>query len=361
MSTTPVIKNHTEKDRGFVWADRLRILATLLVITIHVAAPTAHQNTEYWTWYWWSANLIDSFARPAVPLFVMLSGYLLLSKDYSIPVFLRRRYAKILLPWFFWSVVFLLYNHHSKNDPVNFGTALEYLVSNKVHYHLWYLYLTLGLYLTYPILRPWVRSAKEQEFWYFFVLCAIGTWLYKFLFIFYKIQIGIHFELFTNQTGTFILGYYLGTKLDGTQPERIQPFRISRDKLWWISVACIVVGSLWTMFGTWYFSQAQGKFEAYFYDYLTPNVGIASAGFFTFAYLTFQRGKLLDIEKAFVGASFGIYFTHVLVLDWWSRAGFWAYKFHPSYCIPVVVVLTAIGAFLFTSLIRSLPGGKKIA
>ncbi|MEI6407841.1 MAG: acyltransferase family protein [Bacteroidota bacterium] len=345
------------------WADRLRNWATILVITIHVSGPVAHNNTEYNTWYWWSANLWDSFARPSVPLFIMLSGFLLLGKDYPLGNFLKRRFSRVAIPWLFWSVVYSIYNHLSTNDPATFKDAFLHLIQNQVHYHLWFIYLILGLYLTYPILNPWVRSAREEDFWYFFTLAALGTWVYKALSQGFDIHIGLYFELFTNQVGTFVLGYYLGTKFTatGAPGERISPWPVSHKQLLWISVALIVLGTAATAYGTFWASTTRGNvFNSFFYDYLTPNVGLNAAGWFIFAQLMFQRPALFDFEKEFAAASFGIYFIHVLVLDWWSKSGYWAYKFHPAKCIPIIICLVSLMSFLWIILIRALPGGKKI-
>lgn len=362
MLTTNLVTTAPPPPNNLIWADRLRNLATVLVVAIHVAGPIAHQNTEYNTWYWWSANLWDSFSRPSVPLFIMLSGFLLLSKDYPLGDFLKRRFSRIVLPWIFWSIVFSFYNHISKNQPSTFAEAVQNLAENNVHYHLWFLYLILGLYLVYPILRPWVRNAREQDFWYFFALCMIGAWGYKILDQFFNIHLGFYFELCSNQVGTFVLGYYLGTKFLATdEMGHIKPWRFSRKQLWLLSIAMILLGSLATAGGTWWASSTfGGKFHPYFYDYLTPNVGIAAAGWFIFAQLAFQGKALLDFEKEFAAASFGIYFVHVLMLDWWSRSGYWVYKFHPAKCIPIILALVCLTSFLFVVLIRTLPGGKKI-
>ena len=39
------------------WADRLRNLATVMVITIHVAAPIAAGRTDYDSSWWWWGNI----------------------------------------------------------------------------------------------------------------------------------------------------------------------------------------------------------------------------------------------------------------------------------------------------------------
>ncbi|MBU6340073.1 MAG: acyltransferase family protein [Bacteroidetes bacterium] len=347
---------------NLVWADRLRNLATVLVISIHVSGPIAHNTTDYDTWYWWSANLWDSFSRPSVPLFIMLSGFLLLGKDYPLMDFLQRRFSRILIPWLVWSVAYGIYNSIANHTPASMGEWFRFLMENKVHYHLWFLYLILGLYLVYPILRPWVRSAREQDFLYFFILCIIGAWGYKILDQFFNIKLGFYFELVSNEAGNFVLGYYLGQKFLATDPNgAIKPWAVSRRILWYISAGLIVVGGLATAVGTWWASLAYGHhFHAYFYDYLTPNVGIGAIGWFIFAQLSFGSERLFAFEQKFAEASFGIYFVHVFVLDWWSHSGYWAYKFHPAKCIPILIVMVCLMSFLVISFVRTLPGGKKI-
>jgi surface polysaccharide O-acyltransferase-like enzyme len=336
-----------------------------MVIGIHASGSVAQGDTTYDTWYWWSANLYDSLCRPAVPLFIMLSGFLLLGKDYPLGDFLKRRFSRVLVPALFWMIVFSIYNYFAHNDPATVQIALKYIVERNVHYHLWFIYLIIGLYLLYPIIRPWVRTAREQDYWYFFAVCAFGTWGLKILATFFDLHVGLYFELFTNHAGTFVLGYYLGQKMPSDVPPGanplITPWRLTRKQLIWIAASLIVVCTGVTAVGSWWFSITNGnKFFLYFYDYLTPNVGIATIGWFILAQLTFQRSNLLEVEKEFATASFGIYFVHVLVLDWWSRAGYWSYKYHPAVCIPAIVCLVTMVSFLAIVLIRGLPGGKKV-
>jgi surface polysaccharide O-acyltransferase-like enzyme len=352
---------------SLAWADRLRNLATLMVIGIHVSGSVAQGDTSYNTWYWWSANLWDSLCRPAVPLFIMLSGSLLLGKDYPLGDFLKRRFTRVLIPALFWMIVFSFYNYQAHNDPATLYAAFKNIVERNVHYHLWFIYLIIGLYLLYPILRPWIRSAREPDYWYFFAVCVLGTWVYKILAQFFDLHIGLYFELFTNQAGTFVLGYYMAQKLPSDHPDapgpgaNIAPWRLNTRQLVWLAIGLIVVSTAATAIGSWWGSLAYGNtFFTYFYDYLTPNVGIGTIGWFLLAQLTLQKATLLDIEKEFAAASFGIYFVHVLALDWWSRVGYWSYKYHPAVCIPVIICLVTMASFLAIILIRGLPGGKKI-
>lgn len=364
VESFPNVSTTTAPAGGLAWADRLRNLATVMVIGIHVSAPVAQGYSAYDSWFWWASNWWDSICRPAVPLFVMLSGFLLLSKDYPLGDFLKRRFSRVIVPSLVWMVLYNLYNYLAQGQPATFGEAALRIVENRVHYHLWFIYLIIGLYLVYPIMRPWVRQAREQDFWYLFALCAMASWGYKILYVFWSVNIGIYWEFFCNNLGYFVLGYYLGNK--ATQDETAQvgglpAWPLLRRQLLWVAGGLIVLGTLVTAFGTYWASKKYGnEFHPYFYDYLTPNVGLCAAGWFLFAKYAWNRRPLLEVEREFSAASFGIYFIHVLILDFWSKVGYWQTRFHPAKTIPILTAMVTLFSFMVIMFIRAFPGGKKV-
>ena len=78
--------------------DTLRTIATLLVILLHVSAEyvtyaTKHQilDTSFWI-----GNIIDSFSRIGVPLFVLISGMFLLGRNESFKQSYQKRASRML-------------------------------------------------------------------------------------------------------------------------------------------------------------------------------------------------------------------------------------------------------------------------
>lgn len=340
------------------WPDRLRNLSTLMVILIHVAAPIAHaEGSDFHGSVWWTGNFWNSLTRPGVPLFVMLSGYLLLGKDYELGGFLKKRFSRVVIPAIFWMLIYSLYGYLAKGSPATVGETLKGLVTGPVHYHLWFIYLIIGLYLVYPILRPWVRSASEREFLYFFAMCALGTWGYKFLAVFAQMPLGIYFELFTNNCGYFVLGYYLGSHAN-TGNWKIRWLHSTRT----LAFALIVLGTASTMLASYWLNAriADDPTQVLFYDYLTPNVAVSAIGWFLLAKHGFDHPSLLEIERDFAAASFGIYFAHVLVMDWWGQSGYWHSMAHPVFVSPMLAAMIAGLSFVAISLIRVLPGGQRV-
>ena len=91
-------KNNSQRDYNM---DLLRILASLMVIVIHVSAynflDTPTKSIE-----WLSYDMYDSIVRSAVPIFLMISG----------AFFLKNYILKIFLNWFWYLLFGLLYMLH---------------------------------------------------------------------------------------------------------------------------------------------------------------------------------------------------------------------------------------------------------
>ncbi len=381
--SNPPDGGHVKSSSLSPWPDRLRNLATVMVIGIHVAAPIAHgEGSDFNGSWWWAGNFWNSLTRPAVPLFVMLSGYLLLGKDYPLPDFLKRRFSRVVIPAIFWMLIYCLYGYLANGSPASIGAALKSLVTGPVHYHLWFIYLIIGLYLVYPILRPWARTASNQDFLYFFVMWSIGTWIYKALAVFGQMPMGIYFELFTNNCGYFVMGYFLGNRVTmkyelgsmnderGTMKYELGSMNqeqravhsssfIVHSCIPWLLIA---VGTAATMLSSYIINTFfwNGHTNVYFYDYLTPNVAISAIGWFLLAKTAFNSRPLLDIERDFSAASFGIYFAHVLVMDYCGKLGYWHSMAHPIFVAPMLTTMIASLTFLAIGLIRVLPGGQRV-
>src|SRR6185369_6512634 len=68
----------------------------------------------------------------SVPIFVMLSGALLLGKTESYLSFFKKRSAKVLIPWIIWTIIYMLFFYFLKDEYVvshYFNTASSQLSS----------------------------------------------------------------------------------------------------------------------------------------------------------------------------------------------------------------------------------------
>ncbi|MHB8717912.1 MAG: acyltransferase [Candidatus Dormibacteria bacterium] len=132
--------------RRLISADALRALATVWVIVIH-------------TVHWVNGDLyigLDLIARWSVPAFVVLTGVLLSYRYGAGPIdtvaFLRRRFARTLIPFAVWAPVYVVWGWNVSHDPSpQGGWASVWVFLYWGAGHLWFLLLIPQLYLLYLV------------------------------------------------------------------------------------------------------------------------------------------------------------------------------------------------------------------
>ena len=128
------------------WLDNLRVNATIGVILIHASATILFRFTKVPADYWWFANLYNGGYRYVVPIFVMLSGALLLPREEAIGSFLKKSFMRIVLPFLFYNLIFTFFNWQVRLRGKAFGysdgiTWLGEQFFNGASYHFWYIYM----------------------------------------------------------------------------------------------------------------------------------------------------------------------------------------------------------------------------
>lgn len=340
------------KNENLEWIDSLRTLATIGVIFLHVAAPILYQYGNIPNSYWWIGNIYDGSVRFCVPLFLMISGTLILSKTYgSIQEYLKKRLMRILFPFLFWSLIYitkdLIINiHHGKYLGLNDIFMFIFIqLKTGASYHLWYIYLLIGLYLFFPIIIKWIHKSTQSEIIYF-----LGIWVITILTplpFMKKIIPNIEISYFSGYIGLPVLGLFL------------HKTTINLKNKTTIYSLMIFTGILVTILGTFFYTQQDGKFYELFYYHLSFNAIFTSAGIFLLFRSTIKSNCniILFISKY----SYGIYLIHVLILSILEIFGF-SYNFiNPFIGVPVTSVLCLIISSLIIWSINKLPWGKYIS
>jgi surface polysaccharide O-acyltransferase-like enzyme len=171
------------------WVDLLRVTACFLVVLSHACDPFVGQFDNNYTEFLTGAA-IGSLVRPCVPLFVMMSGVLLLPINMDMGTFYKKRTKRLLLPFVFWSlmlpVLYFLYVNYSGIEIISpnivaesytIGATINKLYTFVFNFNydttpLWYVYMLIGLYLFMPIIGAWLKQATKREMHYF-----LGIWI----------------------------------------------------------------------------------------------------------------------------------------------------------------------------------------
>lgn len=290
------------KDR-LVYADILRFVAIFAVVVLHISARALVKAHPY-SPVWWSGNLLDSLSRWSVPVFVMISGALLLgtSKTESVSAFLKRRFSKILIPFFFWSGIYLLFRWRILHEKLDAVTILQNLTKEPAFYHLWFMYVILGLYLITPLLRLLLKAAGEADLKYFLWLWAIFTCALPLVSNLTGFGLGIPMDFVAGYIGYFVLGHCLHQR---------QP--MSKGLL----TGLFGLGAALTIGGTWLLTlKKHGWLDQVLFSYFSPNVVLMAIAVFGL----FQAQRYSDKFTTspwlgrLSGCSFGIYLCHPLLL-----------------------------------------------
>lgn len=331
------------------YLDRLRLLAMVGVVAVHVGALYATDlaaGGQALGFAWHLANLLDAAGRVAVPIFLMITGALLLGSDSSLSPQLvwRRRIVRVALPLLVWSAVYIVLGALTVPDyqPLE---AVKRLIGKPAEIHLWYLYALIAVYLLLPLLRLLVKHASRRA-----LLYVLGLWIV--FSCLWRAAAGLlpalalpdyaNLDILGGYAGYVLLGWVLATIRKGPPPA--------------FCLALFLAGVAVTACGTWVMTGRAGELNGVFYQYFMPNVAAAATGLF----LLLRRGSRAAGEApAWVsraaGLSFGVYLSHLLFLRL-------LYPLFTRLPMPAAVqqllLLPAVlaAALLFTALVSAVPG-----
>ena len=169
------------KSERIVFLDWLRFIACFMVILVHsiepfyLGGPDGTYIESFGDAMW--TTLINSALRPAVPLFVMASSYLLFPVQTDTVTFFKRRFVRVLIPFLFWTILYATIPMAGSAEGFRIADNLKTLVFNFMMHagHLWFVYMLIGVYLLMPLLSPWIEKVSRKEERAFIILWGFTT------------------------------------------------------------------------------------------------------------------------------------------------------------------------------------------
>lgn len=155
--------------------DLMRLLGSLGVVVVHVSAmPVATVAVD--NAGWWLANLANAGSRWGNALIIMAAGAILLGRPSAQQpfAFVRGRFMRLLPAVLFWSAFYLLLRWRTVGLPSGGEIAIE-LLRGVPYYHIWFLYMMLGMYLVIPLLNALLACPDRRLHYYLLALCAVLT------------------------------------------------------------------------------------------------------------------------------------------------------------------------------------------
>ena len=112
---------------------------------------------------WWMDDILFTAGRWAVPVFVMISGGLLLRPSIidAPGAFYRRRLTRIGLPTVFWIAAYFVFRATFLEEDLTRREIASDLVMATPFVHLYFLYVIVGLYLVAPAVAAFISRTPR--------------------------------------------------------------------------------------------------------------------------------------------------------------------------------------------------------
>lgn len=335
----------------YLWADFVRNIGIILVILGHVSSIVISRWRDIPFADWMAGNIYNVIARSCVPLLFMVSGALLLPRQESIRDFYRKRFNRVVFPFLFWSVLYLLYKEAGYQNYTVFGAikSIVYtIITTPAEYHLWFMYELFGIYLLTPVFRKLVDYDREAVLWYFVGIWFIFGPVVRLLKFFISRDIIFDLGYLTGYIGYFVLGYLL--------------IRIPLKKwMLWAAGVVYLISAAFTAYITLFYIPTSMKMVDYF-QYL---IGINTVMLSVSAYILLKaageaifsqpRPRFAKLAVHLTSVSFGMYLVHVFVLNYLRQHSLGPLNGSPIYMVPVTTILVFLISWVIIAVLQKIP------
>ena len=328
--------------------DLMRIVAIIAVIIIHVSATNwYHTSIDN---YWLINNFVNAlFHSWAVPLFLMVSGALLLNKEITIKKVFLKYIPRVLICLIIWHFIYYFYT----NKVFNINSLIEAtkkLISGESYSHLWYLYMIIGIYMLLPILSKLVKSLNKNELGYFLIIVliiAIVIPTIKLLFDFDLTKFIVPYKVlqFNEYIFYFILGYYINN------------FDVKNKKV----LIILIIIFLLTNIGVACFSNNMAIKNNDFINYANTYTvfGVINTICLFMFIKSFFSNKNNKVISSLGNLSFGVYLIHFLIIKILQNHGIHTNIINPVLGNILVTVLVLVISYFIVFIISKIPIMKK--
>lgn len=308
---------------------------------------------------WVVVDIYQSLARIAVPVFIMLTGALLLqpAKKESIGVFFKKRWSRIGFPFIFWGAIYFAWDFLVVRVPFSAGAIIQGIL-NGPYSQFWYLYVLFGLYLLTPVLRIFMANADPAVIKYFLVVSLTGLAVMPIFGSLIPYTLNVNVFTVTGFVGYFVLGAYLLT------------VQVRRSTI----TIFMILGIALTTIGTYILAATVGGTQMYYFQqYFSPTIILSSV----MVFLLLLKIKPPPVEQGTARLSIGsklvktisqnslcLFLFHVIVLQSIEN-GYFGFAINRLTLNPIIEVPLMTTIVLFISLaviilLKKIPHFEKV-
>lgn len=339
------------KVKKYDWLDILRIISCFAVILLHCScdAFSVTQGIIGFT----IGNFYNSISRFCVPIFLMITGALLLNPDKEIDIkkFTINKTLKIIIDLTCWCVIYYIF----KTIILNGGTiTFEGLINSIINlqFHLWYMKVLIFIYLFLPIVKLITNNHEKLIKYYIIIFLIFGVTLRSLMLLPLPSYIIDLLGFFREGNSFWYMGYVvLGYYLFSTD--------ITKNKRLIIYVLGII--SLISCFGLNELAYLKFHKMIYLNDYFSITTLFYSISIFIFIKYKFKDKTYTEINLRFIGdKTYGIYLIHIMIMNLYELLGFSTFSFNFIISIPIMCMSIFIASYIIIIIMKKIPIVRKI-
>jgi len=203
-----------------IYLDVLRILANFLVLFNHTPEYKLYQyapNIPTATFY----TALALITKINIPIFLMITGALLLGKEEEIGVVFKKRVLRFAI--LIIAANSMIYFVNTPITEYNLMHWLDACLNCYMERSYWYLYTHLAILLMLPYIRRIASKFTKKDFKYFLAVHFVVTTILPFVDHFMFMHKGVHLQVYPEATNVIMLyqtffyplaGYYIDKHVD---------------------------------------------------------------------------------------------------------------------------------------------------
>lgn len=327
MSST----SYTTTER-LIYPDVLRAAATVSVIILHVCGGMMWALTpDMWEFKWLASA--DTIVHCAVPLFLMLSGMFLLSpeKSVSLTAIFKKYILRLVFAYMVWSAVYAVSIAYLNGTLSTGGFSNLWQLFFDGRYHLWFIPMMIGVYLTTPFFRGITEKKDDDLLRYVVVVLMLFLVVYPKLADtlpnLHNVLLRINPSWFGIHAAYFFLGYFFS---------RVKVTKLG--KYVWLGV--LGISAVWLVYSVYSGSVELGTLDESKWSANQPSMVIYTVAVFmlfrNFGDVVERFPKLLLFLRKISEVSFIVYLCHDLFSTTLAYKGYHALTWHPVISVPVL-------------------------
>lgn len=355
-----------ERTRRSAVYDRIRALAILLVIEIHCIEGLSYygilmNQVTVGIGSWLVQSVLYVVGRLGVPLFMLLTGALMLGRSWELDgAYLKKRVLPLYAATVLWTFGYFCVQLYKTGEPIFLTKMVSLFIRScflEISHtpHLWYMPVILGVYLFLPLLSRLAQAgATTLLVRSGIIVLLIYTFLPMVNRLFHVLDLGraIDFSLANIRTGCVLTLYPLLILAGYLLRERQI---LQQIKSRWLVM--MLVGCVTAVIVLQYISMRRQD-TAYGHYFWYDNFFIVIAGVVLFELLSrlpSREGKVAFLVRNLSENSLGIYFVHVVIF-WGIRRA----MAETAWGWPLKFVAAFMGAWLVSwglvQLLSQIPG-----